>query len=52
MTEQEAFLKEWIRDNLNLDVEYSENNAVKIGLRFMGENHAFTYEFLQLSSES
>lgn len=48
MTEEE--LKQWLKDNLMLEIEheypYQDDNNTKVSLRFVGDREPFTYEYL------
>jgi hypothetical protein len=48
----ESQLREWLRENLLIDVERVEGhgpgNDVYVGLRFKGEDYAFSYERISI----
>jgi len=52
----EAQLKEWLKNNLEIDVsrdlQWDAGNSVYVGLRFRGERDTFSYERISIPAES
>ncbi len=47
-------LRQWLKDNLEICVEYIDSygplNDVRVGLRLKGDTRSFTYETIHLPS--